>query len=133
MSEPRERVLWLYLVNVTLLATHQVDAAYWEEWDTFRLPGGIEFFLVFNALILPPVLYGFAEVVRWTDRAPTWSYVAVALGLFTFAIHALLLALGNDDFRSAISVGLLVAIAAVSAAQGLATLDAAKRNGPVHR
>lgn len=127
MPERRNRVLWLYLANATLLATHQVDGAHWEEWDTFRLPGGIEFFLAFNLLILPPVLYGLVQVARWSRSAAAWSYAVTGLGVFTFAIHALLLALGNDDFRSAISIGLLVVILFVSFAQGLATRQVAER------
>ncbi|MFN9811237.1 MAG: DUF6713 family protein, partial [Deltaproteobacteria bacterium] len=38
----------LYLLQLALLATHQVDAAYWHEWDVFGVPGGLTFFLVFN-------------------------------------------------------------------------------------
>lgn len=121
MPAPRERVLWLYIVNATLLATHQVDAAYWEEWDTFRLPIGVEGFLVFNAVILPPLLYGLVKVARWSRHAAAWSYFLVAVGLFTCSLHAVVFARGNDDFRSAISIGLLAAILGVSIAQGLVT------------
>lgn len=114
-------VLWLYVVNVALLATHQVDAAHWQEWDTFRVPIGIEGFLVFTALVLIPLLYGLSEVARGGVHAARWSYLTVSLGVFTFSIHAVILALGNDDFRSVASLGLLLAILVVSVAQGIAT------------
>jgi hypothetical protein len=121
-ADPQRRtVLWLYIATLTLLATHQVDGAYWEEWDTFRLPIGIEGFLAFNVIVLPPFLYGLVEVARWTRRAVNWSYAVAALGIFTFLLHAVILALGNDDFRSTPSITLFVAILASSVAQALAT------------
>jgi len=26
-------LLWLYLANAVLLITHEIDSAYWKEWD----------------------------------------------------------------------------------------------------
>ena len=31
-----------YFVNSVLLIVHEIDSAYWEEWNLFRLPGGGE-------------------------------------------------------------------------------------------
>jgi hypothetical protein len=31
----------IIVLNLTLLITHQIDAAYWHEWEMFALPGGI--------------------------------------------------------------------------------------------
>jgi hypothetical protein len=39
---------WLYLVNATILITHQIDAAYWHEWELFKMPGGIQLNLLLN-------------------------------------------------------------------------------------
>ena len=39
-------LLWLYLLNAAVLITHEIDSAYWHEWDLFGIPGGIQFFLV---------------------------------------------------------------------------------------
>ena len=30
----------LYVVNATLLICHQIDSAYWREWELLRVPGG---------------------------------------------------------------------------------------------
>lgn len=35
----------LYLLNFALLFTHEIDSAYWKEWDLFGIPGGIKSFL----------------------------------------------------------------------------------------
>ena len=32
----------LYLVNASLLVTHEIDSAYWNEWELLHLPGGIQ-------------------------------------------------------------------------------------------
>ena len=31
----------LYLANTALLIAHEIDSAYWKEWELFHLPGGI--------------------------------------------------------------------------------------------
>ena len=32
-----ELLFWLYLVNAVLLITHEIDSAYWKEWELFKL------------------------------------------------------------------------------------------------
>ena len=62
----------LYVLNLSLLATHQVDAAYWHEWDVFGVPGGLPFFLVFNLAAVAFLAVGVAVRVDWRfDRAPS--------------------------------------------------------------
>lgn len=38
----------LFLLNSTVLFTHQIDAAYWHEWNLFHLPGGNQLNLILN-------------------------------------------------------------------------------------
>ena len=40
-----------YLMTMTALIIHQIDAAYWKEWEMFFIPGGIQGFLVFNIIV----------------------------------------------------------------------------------
>lgn len=49
----------LYLLNSALLFTHEIDSAFWREWDLFGMSGGIQGFLVANFLLLLVALYGF--------------------------------------------------------------------------
>ncbi len=51
-------LLWLYLTNAVLLINHEIDSAYWKEWELFRLPGGIAGFLLLHFPLLFIVLYG---------------------------------------------------------------------------
>ena len=41
-----EILFWVYLTNSVLLINHEIDSAYWEEWDLFKLPGGLTLFLI---------------------------------------------------------------------------------------
>ena len=60
----------LYLLQLALLATHQVDAAYWHEWDVFGVPGGITFFLAFNLAAM--LLLGLLSLIHISE--PTRPY-----------------------------------------------------------
>lgn len=39
-----------YLSTLLALILHQIDAAFWREWEMFLLPGGVQGFLVFNLI-----------------------------------------------------------------------------------
>jgi hypothetical protein len=72
----------LYLVNSALLFTHEVDSGYWQEWQLFDLPGGIQMFLVMNFVLVIIGLLGFKYVVL-QRRAGVWfSLVQAASGVF---------------------------------------------------
>jgi hypothetical protein len=59
-----KRLTWSYVVTFALLATHEIDSAYWHEWNLFRMPGGIGLLLALNLVLLPPFLYGLVELAR---------------------------------------------------------------------
>jgi hypothetical protein len=37
-------LFWIYMINAILLISHEIDSAYWKEWELFKLPGGIGVF-----------------------------------------------------------------------------------------
>ena len=57
-------LFWLYLVNALVLIVHEIDSAYWQEWDLFHLAGGETGFLLLHLPLLLPVLYGLVLVDR---------------------------------------------------------------------
>jgi hypothetical protein len=118
----------MYVLNLTLLATHELDSAYWHEWEMFRLPGGIHFFLILHLLLLLVLIYGLVQVVHWARYARVFSYALAGAGLFALAAHMAFLALDFPQFRSSVSVGLLAAIHAVSVAQIAAVRREARRS-----
>jgi len=117
MSSAHKPAVWLYLANASLLAAHEIDSAFWHEWDLFGLPGGIELFLVVNLALLAVVLYGFERVVLWRPGARAFSYILAAAGIFAFSIHMVLIGAGHPEFRAPVSLALLAGTLLVSVAQ----------------
>ena len=107
----------LYVVNYALLATHEVDSAYWHEWTMFGLPGGIQLFLVLNAVLLLLFAVGLAQLARGV-RAGVWLSLGLAAsGITAFVLHGVFLWRGHPAFRLPASLALLALTLVVSAAQ----------------
>jgi hypothetical protein len=124
---PNRRLFFLYLFNASLLLTHEVDSAFWKEWDLFGLPGGIQFFLVLNFLMIVAAFFGFAEVVKGT-RAGLYSSLALAVvGIFAFSIHSYFLLTGHPEFGLPVSLIILAATLLVSAAQAILVIFALRK------
>ncbi len=52
----------LFLGVIAVLLTHQIDAAYWHEWNLFHLPGGNQLNLILNLPIIALALLAFLQV-----------------------------------------------------------------------
>ena len=103
-----------YLSTLCLLVLHQIDAAYWREWEMFRLPGGIQGYLLFNLVAIPALLLGYAEVVLGGTKAVLFASACAALGILTFLIHAGFALAGFDQFHLPFSI-VLIALCPLSA------------------
>jgi thiol:disulfide interchange protein len=114
----------LYWINAALLSTHEVDSAYWREWNLFHLPGGLPGFLLLHVALFLLVFWGFDEVVRGRRRGLWFSLILAAFGIFATTVHGVFLLRGGADFRIPASILLLIAIGAVSVAQAVAALRA---------
>lgn len=114
----------LYLINAALLSTHEVDSAYWKEWDLFHLPGGLPGFLLLHIPLFLLVLWGFDEIVRDRRRGLWFSLILSVSGIFALTVHGLLLLRGGTEFRTPASILLLISVGAVSLAQFVATVRA---------
>jgi hypothetical protein len=110
----------LYLANATVLLAHQIDAAYWREWELFALPGGIQLFVVLNLPIVYAVLHGLRAIALGRPSGTALSWALVAAGLFAAGFHAFHLARGDDAFRLPVSIALLAATLLLSLAQAAA-------------
>ncbi len=112
----------LYLLNLALLFTHEIDSAFWHEWDLFGLPGGIQLFLLLNLIMVFVGLVGFRQVVRDVRSGYIFSLVVAAAGIFAFCIHGLFLLTGHSEFNLPFSLILIAALLPVSLMQGYYTL-----------
>jgi hypothetical protein len=107
----------LYVANLSLLATHQADAAYWREWDVFGVPGGLPFFLFFTVGAVALLGTGLARIAEGAPSARGFVILCAGVGLFTCALHAVFLGLDRTAFWTPASLGLLLAILLTSIAQ----------------
>lgn len=114
----------LYVVNFALLATHEIDSAYWEEWNLFRLPGGIQLFLVLNLILFLAAGLGLVLVANQKKTGLYFSLTMAAAGLFAGAIHSYFLLTGHPEFNTPFSLGLLGLIIMVSILQGTKAINA---------
>ncbi len=117
-----EALFWLYLVNAVLLINHEIDSAYWKEWELFGLPGGVSGFLLLHLPLLFLVLYGLVLVFQRTLAGLIFSLLLSAGGLFAFSIHTYFLRRGREEFRAPVSLVILGATLAVSLVQGALTV-----------
>jgi hypothetical protein len=115
-------LLWLYLTNAVLLINHEIDSAYWKEWNLFRLPGGITGFLLLHFPMLFVILYGLVLIVRNSVLGFIFSLILCFGGIFAFAIHTYFLKQGRREFNKPISKLILLLTLLVSLAQLIVTL-----------
>ncbi len=113
----------LYLLNFALLFTHEIDSAFWKEWDLFGIPGGIQVFLFLNFLLLLVALFGFRRVLLGARGGQWFALLLGAAGVFAFAIHSYFILLaGRPEFTLPASLALLGLTLIVSLVQLYSTL-----------
>jgi hypothetical protein len=117
-----ELLFWLYLINAVLLINHEIDSAYWKEWELFRLPGGISGFLLLHFPLLFLILYGLVLLDRGMTAGLVLSLILSLGGIFAFSIHTYFIRRGRDEFKTPISQIILWATLLVSIPQLVLTL-----------
>ncbi len=114
---PHTTLVRLYLLNAAVLITHEIDSAYWHEWELFGIPGGIQLFLVLNLLLVLLMLYGYQALLMARRPGVVLSWMLAAGGIFAAAIHALFLLRGSQAFMTTASLSLLAATLVLSVLQ----------------
>lgn len=117
-----EILFWIYLINSVLLINHEIDSAYWKEWDLFKLPGGIMGFLIIHFPLLFLILYGLILVFQQAFVGLIFSLVLSFSGIFAFTIHMLFIRKGRNEFKVPISLFILIATLFVSIIQAVITI-----------
>ena len=116
-------LFWLYLINAVILINHEIDSAYWKEWELFRLPGGIAGFLLLHFPLLFIILYGLVLLDRGTTAGLILSLILSLGGMFAFSIHTYFIRLGKHEFSTPISQMILWGTLLVSIPQLILTLS----------
>lgn len=122
-----DALIWLYLINTIVLINHEIDSAYWKEWELFKLPGGINGFLLIHFALLFIVLYGLILVVENSFWGLIFSLFLCAGGIFAFAIHSYFLRRGRKEFNTPLSKIILASTLVVSIAQLVVTVSILSR------
>ena len=115
-------LFWLYMTNAILLIIHEIDSAYWKEWDLFKLPGGIDGFLILHFPIVFLILYGLVLVSRQSFGGLIISLVLCAGGIFAFCVHTAFMRKGRPEFNTAVSRSILTLLLLVSIFQTAVTI-----------
>jgi hypothetical protein len=122
----------LYLLNLTLLAAHEIDSAYWEVWNLFHLPGGIQVFLAVNFVLLLIFIFGYRQVVNNRRSGAYFALALAGVGLLTAGIHGYFYITQVKGFSLPASQIVLALILVVSGLQIFATLRAGRDPQKVH-
>lgn len=116
-----------FIANATVLCTHQIDAAFWHEWDLFHIPGGNQMNLLLNLPILASVFLAFWHVVSRSSHARFGHLYLVSLGILTVLIHTVFFSLGYPQFGQPVSLGLIAAAGILSMLQWVLVMRARRR------
>jgi hypothetical protein len=112
-----DALFWLYLVNAALLICHEIDSAYWREWELFGLPGGVGFFVLLHVPLVMLLLAGSVWVADRGGAGLVISLAVAAGGVIAFCLHMLFIKRGRPEFKTPVSIGLLTAVWLLSLAQ----------------
>ncbi len=103
-----ENLLWLYMITATVLVVHEIDSAYWKEWELFHLPGGPGFFLLLHLPLVFFIIFGAVLIDRKSEWGLVIGGVVSASGFIAFILHSIFLAKGNPQFKSPVSIIILI-------------------------
>ena len=117
-----EILFWIYLINSVLLINHEIDSAYWKEWDIFKLPGGVTGFMIIHLFLIFFVLYGLILVFQQSFTGLIFSLLLSLSGMFAFTIHIFFIKKGRNEFNTPISLFILTATLIVSIIQAATTI-----------
>ena len=112
-----ETAYWLYLANMTLLVVHEMDSAYWREWDLFHLKGGAGAFLLVHIPLVLALLWGAGEMRDGSTAGLALSMALAIAGVCAFFIHMYFIRRGHPEFTTPVSVFILASTLIVSLVQ----------------
>jgi hypothetical protein len=110
-------IVFVYILNVTLLIVHEIDSAYWKEWELFGFPGSVSGFLLLHVPFVMLLLFGLIEVYNGTGFGYIINLIVAFGGVFAFFIHSYFIQSGNPQFKTLTSQALLYGLLVTSALQ----------------
>ena len=105
------------MINATLLIVHEIDSAYWKEWDLFRLPGGITGFLIIHLPLVFIILWGLVQLAAHRQAGIVLSLILALSGVIAFGLHMYFIRKGRPEFKTWVSLSVLISTFLVSLVQ----------------
>ena len=87
MARNMDLIVLVYILNLTLLLLHEIESAYWKEWEILKLPGGITGFIIIHFPLIILLLYGLVELNEQTLTGYIFSIITGIAGVIPFLIH----------------------------------------------
>ena len=109
------------ILNLAFVLTHQVDGAYWHEWEMFQLPGGIQLNNFINTLTFVALLYLFVPVVQRKASGRICSLVISAISALVLPTHIGFAIAGYQQFHLPFSIFIIVGTFLLSILQVMIT------------
>jgi hypothetical protein len=97
----------LVFANVAILITHQIDAAYWHEWEMFKLPGGIQLYNLINLVLFIAILSSTQSILNRTPTGFRNCLIVGGLSLLVLPIHACFAIAGFQQFHLPVSIAII--------------------------
>jgi hypothetical protein len=112
-----EILFWVYLLNCILLIVHEMDSAYWKEWELFGMKGDIGGFLLIHIPLLFLLLYGLVLNFQGKLAGLIISLIVGVSGIFAFFIHMYFIRKGRKEFNTIVSKSILFSTLIISIIQ----------------
>lgn len=100
-------VFWLYLFNLIFLIIHEMESAYWKEWELFKLPFKLTGFLVIHIPAIFIFLIGLIFLYENMIAGYIIAGISSIAGIFAFLIHKIFIKKGHEEFTEGISQSIL--------------------------
>ncbi len=110
--------------TIALTIAHQIDAAYWHEWDMFGLPGGIQLYNAMNIAIFVAIIASAIPLFRRSKHGYTCSLAIAAAAALILPIHAGFALAGYTQFHLPVSIAIIVGSFMTALLQAWLTLRA---------
>ncbi len=94
--------------NITMMIAHQIDAAYWHEWEMFGLPGGIQLYNTMNIAIFIAIIAAAVPLFKRSHRGYACSLAIAAAAALILPIHAGFALEGYTQFHLPVSIAIIV-------------------------
>jgi len=82
--------VFFYIINVTLLLSHEIESGYEKEWEILKLPGKITGFLLFHIPIIIIFFYGLYCIIQYPQIKLIISLITGVSGFIPFLVHKII-------------------------------------------